>query len=89
VQQPLAMSEKEKECWSTDLGEDHAYIERFNRTIRYDWLIHYIYADIEKLQNKAMSRLWTYNNERPNMGVLACQRLKKLTKSMNSTPEFD
>ena len=31
----------------------NAYIERLNQTVRYDWLIHYIYRDIEELQNRA------------------------------------
>ena len=70
--------------------QQNAYIERFNRTVRYDWLSHYIYADIEDLQDRATSWLWTYNNERPNMGIGGITPIQKrrLTKSMNSTPEL-
>jgi putative transposase len=113
---PLAVPEKENECWSMDFMHDqladgrscrlfngitllfiqpgnpqkNAYIERFNRTVRYDWLSHYIYADIEELQDRATSWLWTYNNERPNMGIGGITPIQKrrLTKSMNSTPEL-
>lgn len=49
--------------------QQNAYIERFHRTVRYDWLNHYIYSDIEELQSRATQWLWTYNHERPNMGV--------------------
>ncbi len=49
--------------------QKNAYIERFNRTVRYDWLSHYIYRAIEELQNRATQSLWTYNHERPNMGI--------------------
>jgi putative transposase len=49
--------------------QQNAYIKRSNRTVRYDWLSHYIYADIEEWQDRATSWLWTYNNERPNMGI--------------------
>ena len=30
--------------------QQNAYIECFNRTVRYDWLSHYIYRDIEELE---------------------------------------
>jgi putative transposase len=42
------------------------------------------------LQNRATSWLWTYNNERPNMGIGGITPIQKrrLTKSMNSTPEL-
>jgi len=29
--------------------QQNAYIERFNRTVRYDWLSHYIYRDIKNI----------------------------------------
>jgi putative transposase len=70
--------------------QQNAYIERFNRTVRYDWLSHYIYADIEELQDKATSWLWTYNNERTAMGIGGITPIQKrrLTKSMHFTPEL-
>jgi len=70
--------------------QQNAYIERFNRTVRYDWLSHYIYAEIEELKDRATSWLWTYNNERPNTGMGGTTPIQKrrLTKTMNSTPEL-
>ena len=58
--------------------QQNAYIERYNRTVRYDWLGQYLFASIEEVQRKATDWLWTYNNERPNMalgGVTPIQRL--------------
>jgi putative transposase len=49
--------------------QQNAYVERYNRTVRYDWLAHYLFESIEDVQNHATSWLWTYNNERPNMGL--------------------
>ena len=49
--------------------QQNVYIERFNRTVRYDWLSHYSYSDISELQDRETDWLWTYNNERPNMGL--------------------
>ena len=49
--------------------QQNAYIERFNRTVRYDWLGQNIYHDIEDLQEQATEWLWTYNHERPNMAI--------------------
>lgn len=49
--------------------QQNAYIERFNRTVRYDWLRQYIFTDLAEVQEQATRWLWHYNNERPNMGL--------------------
>ena len=57
--------------------QQNAYVERYNRTVRYDWMTQYIFASIEEVQDYATKWLWHYNHERPNMGiggVPPCQR---------------
>ncbi len=49
--------------------QQNAYIERFNRTIRYDWLSQDMFETIEEVQDKATNYMWHYNNERPNMAL--------------------
>ena len=49
--------------------QQNAYIERYNRTVRHEWLDQYIIESIEEAQHHATQWLWTYNNERPNMGI--------------------
>jgi len=49
--------------------QQNAYIERYNRTVRYDWLAQYLFASIEEVQDYATAWLWTYNHERPNMAL--------------------
>lgn len=49
--------------------QQNAYVERFNRTVRYDWLNQDMYSNIEEVQEKATKWLWHYNNERPNMAL--------------------
>jgi putative transposase len=49
--------------------QQNAYIERYNRTVRGEWLSQYIFETIEEAQNQATEWLWTYRNERPNMGI--------------------
>jgi putative transposase len=49
--------------------QQNAYIERYNRTVRGEWLGQYIFETIEEAQEQATEWLWTYNNERPNMGI--------------------
>lgn len=59
--------------------QQNAYVERFNRTVRYDWLNQDIFEDLEEVQEKATRWLWHYNNERPNMaigGITPIQKLK-------------
>ena len=47
----------------------HAYIERYNRTVRYDWLAQTLFNSIEQVQAAATHWLWTYNNDRPNTAL--------------------
>lgn len=50
-------------------SQQNICIERYNRTLRYGWLAHCLFHSIEKIQDDAISRLWTYNHERPNMAI--------------------
>jgi putative transposase len=59
--------------------QQNAYIERYNRTVRYDWLAHYLFDTIAEVQDYATQWLWTYNHERPNMalgGITPIQQLE-------------
>jgi putative transposase len=49
--------------------QQNAYIERYNRTIRHEWLDQYIIETIEVAQHQVTQWLWFYNKERPNMGI--------------------
>ena len=58
--------------------QQNAYVERYNRTVRYEWLAQYLFDSIEEVQEFATKWLWTYNHERPNMalgGITPKQRL--------------
>ena len=47
----------------------NAYVERFNRTARHEWLDLHIFESVEQAQELATKWLWLYNNERPNMAI--------------------
>ena len=47
----------------------NAYIERFNRTVRHEWLDMHLFESVEHAQSLATEWLWTYNNERPNTAI--------------------
>ena len=49
--------------------QQNAYIERYNRTVRHEWLDQTIFETIEEAQEQATHWLWTYNNDRPNMAL--------------------
>lgn len=58
--------------------QQNAYVERFNRTVRYDWLARHIFESMRQVQDAATRWLWTYNNDRPNMapgGITPMQKL--------------
>jgi putative transposase len=62
--------------------QQNAYVERYNRTVRYDWLSQHIFTTIEEVQTGATNWLWTYNNERPNMALGGITPKQKLAMSM-------
>ena len=59
----------EKHKISIQHPQQNAYVERYNRTVRYDWLNQYLIGTIEQVREYATRWLWTYNHERPNMGL--------------------
>jgi len=58
--------------------QQNAYVERYNRTVRTEWLGRYHFNTIEDVQDHATQWLWTYNNERPNMGIGGVTPIQKL-----------
>ena len=60
--------------------QQNAYIERYNRTVRHEWLDQHLFDSIQDAQETATDWLWRYNNERPNMalgGITPIQKLRK------------
>ena len=49
--------------------QQNAYIERFNRTVRYEWLSQYYWKDLDEVRDFATKWVWYYNYERPNMAL--------------------
>lgn len=46
--------------------QQNAYIERFNRTVRYDWLGHYLFESLNELQAFATNWLCAYSGRKMN-----------------------
>lgn len=49
--------------------QQNAYVERYNRTVRAEWLSMRIFESIEEAKEESTRWLWTYNNKRPNMAI--------------------
>ena len=49
--------------------QQNAYVERYNRTVRYDWRSQSLFDTLAEVQAAGTAWLWTYNNERPNMAL--------------------
>jgi putative transposase len=49
--------------------QQNAYVERFNRTVRYEWLAQQLFDSIEEVQEFATQWMWNYNHERPHMAL--------------------
>ena len=47
----------------------NAYIERFNRTVRHEWLDLHQFTSVAHAQLLATQWLWKYNHERPNTAI--------------------
>ena len=46
--------------------QQNAYIERFNKTMRYSWVSKHLFNSIEEVQDYATKWIWFYNHERPH-----------------------
>lgn len=58
--------------------QQNAYVERFNRTVRYEWLSQHLWRDLEDVRIFATQWLHEYNHQRPHMalgGITPMQRL--------------
>ena len=62
----------------------NAYIEHYNRMVRHEWLGQYNFATIMEVQDYATDWLWTYSNERPNMGIGGFTPIQKLKRQMQT-----
>ena len=51
--------------------QQNAYVERYNRTVHYDWLAHHLFETLDEIQEFATNWLWTYNHDRPNVALAA------------------
>jgi putative transposase len=49
--------------------QQNASIERYNRIVKHESRDQYIIETIKEAQDHATQWLWTYNNDRPNMGI--------------------
>ena len=49
--------------------QQNAYVERFNRTVRYEWLSQYYWQDLDEVRDFATQWMWHYNHDRPNMAL--------------------
>lgn len=45
--------------------QKNAWIERYNRKVRYDWVGQYLFTSLDELQGYATRWQWFYNHERP------------------------
>jgi putative transposase len=59
----------------------NAYVERFNRTVRYDWLPQTLLWPIQGVKDVATRWLWTYNHEGPNIALGGITPAHKLAMS--------
>ena len=49
--------------------QQNAFVERFNRTVRYEWLSQHYWTDPEQVRLFATRWMYQYNHERPHMAL--------------------
>ncbi len=65
-------------CIQPGKPTQNAYVERFNRTVRHEWLNEHLFESIEHAQETAAEWLWRYNAERPHMALGGITPYQKL-----------
>ncbi|MCC7599486.1 transposase family protein [Janthinobacterium sp. FW305-129] len=58
--------------------QQNAYVEPYNRTVRYDWLAHHLFETLDEIQDFATRWLWTCNHDRPNIALASITPKQKL-----------
>ena len=61
--------------------QQNAYVERYNRTVRYDWLAQHLFDNIYEVQECATRWLWIYNHHRPNTAIGGITPIQKLQQA--------
>lgn len=61
--------------------QQNAYVERFNRTVRHEWLDQHLFQSIEYSQHTATKWLWHYNTALPNMSIGGITPYQKLAQA--------
>lgn len=62
--------------------QQNAYIERYNRTVRYDWLGQHLFESLDELQDYATCWQCFYNHKRSDMalnGYTPVQHIQRMT----------
>jgi putative transposase len=59
----------------------NAYIERYNRTVRHEWLNQHLFESLDQARDTATKWLWHYNNDRPNMAIGGITPIQKLQQA--------
>ena len=49
--------------------QQNAYVERFNRTVRYEWLSQYHWDDLDHVQRVATQWMWVLQSRTPKYGT--------------------
>ena len=49
--------------------QQNAYVERFNRTVRYEWLSQYYWQDLDEVRLFSTQWMYNYNHLRPHMAL--------------------
>lgn len=62
--------------------EQNAYVERFNRTVLYDWRAYTLFESITEVQDFASAWLWHYKNERPVIALDNTTPIMKLAMAV-------
>lgn len=73
--------------WHTQPGnpQQNAYVERFNRTMRYECLNQHLFESLEHAQNEATQWLWCYNHNRPHMALNGFTPVQKRLRSKTNS----
>lgn len=67
--------------------QQNAYIERFNRTMRYELLSPNLFTNIEEVQEAATKWAHAYNHDRPSMALNGLTPIQRLQAYLNSNQQ--
>jgi len=59
-------------------AQQNAHVERFNQTVRYEWLSKYLWRELDEIRGFTTNWIKKYNRQHPNIALVGNTPMQRL-----------